>query len=88
MTPGLSAIFTISEPTVCPLPFVDVHGKYCFSVTLRKLSWAGAANLCFLRNAFLATIDTEEKNSKFTEYIAGKSYFKYTCAARRHLTLK
>ena len=71
---NVTAVFTVSEKTVCPMPYVDVAGKYCFSVTLRKQNFANSIALCEEQGGRLATIDTEEKNCSFVEYVAGKLY--------------
>ena len=72
VTLSVRIFLTVSEPTVCPLPYVDVGGKYCFFVTLKKEDFADGEAICRQRNGFLARIDTEDKIAKLTEFVEGK----------------
>ena len=78
MSPSIRGVFIISEPvnrTVCPLPFVDVDGKYCFAVTMKKQNADDSANLCQQLGGSLATLDTAEKSASFTQYLEGMFNF-------------
>ena len=79
MTPSVIAVFTVSvsEPactTACPLPFVDVDGKYCFTVTVMEQNFTDSIDLCQQLGGFLARIDTAEKNASFVQYVECKFY--------------
>ena len=78
MTLSVITAFTISEPAVktpCPLPYVDVDGKYCFYITLTEQNFTSSNAVCQETNGFLAQINTEEKNASFVKYVEGRFYF-------------
>ena len=78
MTLSVITAFTISEPAVktpCPLPYVDVDGKYCFYITLTEQNFTSSNAVCQETNGFLAQINTEEKNASFVKYVEGRFNF-------------
>ena len=57
--------------TTCPLPYVE-SGQQCFLAIFTKQGYTAGLAECTRRNGFLAKVDTQDKITALTQYMACK----------------